>query len=189
MCVNLRKRETFPEDKHVFLSGPKVLMTSLLAANLSVTSVITHPFCRCEFFPISRKNISHQHYPQFSSSRLVFSPQAPPHFHCPLQWLLTWNFVRHEHNVYPSEHWDGHQSSRWQGTLGSYRRLRLAFFLEKEHKEGRSGGEGSQEENAKHRAQKLTTRWPFPWCLSPSPLHTWLPWLLQATILTSSPSF
>lgn len=43
-------------------------MTSLLAANLSVTSVITQPFCRCEFFPTSRKNIPHQHYPQFSPS-------------------------------------------------------------------------------------------------------------------------
>lgn len=43
-------------------------MTSLLAANLSVTSVITQLFCRCEFFPTSRKNIPHQHYPQFSPS-------------------------------------------------------------------------------------------------------------------------
>lgn len=43
-------------------------MTSLLAANLSVTSVITQPFCRCEFFSTSRKNIHYQHYPQFSPS-------------------------------------------------------------------------------------------------------------------------
>lgn len=92
MCKSEKKRN-FPEDKHVFFSGPKVLMTSLLAANLSVTSAITQPFCRCEFFPTSRNNIHHQHYPQFSPStpntkkgtflKISVLATGPSHFQCP----------------------------------------------------------------------------------------------------------
>lgn len=126
LWVNLRKRETFPADKQVFLSEPKVLMTSLLAgtqANLSVSSVVTQPSCRCEFFPTSKQNIPHQHSLQFSPPtpntktgtvlKIGVPATAPLASNAPLH-LLPSSFLRHEHSLHPSEQGKGHQHSRWQ---------------------------------------------------------------------------
>lgn len=106
---------------------------------------------------------AHQIQRKGPSSRLVFLPQAPSHFQCPTPMYsllgtsldMSTIFILQSNETVTSP----------PGDRGNTRLLEvftLGFLqaLEQEHKKGGSGAEGSQEEDAKHRAQRLTTGWP-----------------------------